>query len=417
MMSSPKTCRQKQTSVVKRQSDIPMYVQIADVLRKELTRRETGSRVPGDHALCARFKVSQPVVRAALDLLVKEHRLRRIAGKGTFVTRSAEHPTSRKPCLIAAAPLGSFFPHSGALQGIQQVAAEHGYDLLLHPNPTVLFDSTAFVSAVSDWLEQAEGIIWVNPHTEEYPAILPAPRPSNSRLVLVNLTFVTEDGYTSVMADYQTAARNLTSHLIEQGRRRIGYIGGPRERLFARLRWEGYQKAMQSHGLEIEQQLVCPFAEDAINKEQLLAAAVTLGQEAEQDYRRAMRDTGYAGMRRILKARQRPDAVFAVTDSTALGAFTALQKAGLRVPDDVTLAGFDDSPLAQHMTPGLTTARPPYLEIGRLATRLLFDQLKKAHAPGGRHFIPCPLVIRDSSGKHPSAAGKNLNIRKDAVAL
>jgi LacI family transcriptional regulator len=105
------------------------------------------------------------------------------------------------------------------------------------------------------------------------------------------------------------------------------------------------------------------------------------------------------GMRRLLSAS--PTALFAASDVMAIGALKALREAGLRVPEDVALVGFDDVSIASAIVPALTTVRQPIEYLGSMAADLLLNSLASppgAHAPANRLILPTKLVVRDSCG-------------------
>jgi DNA-binding LacI/PurR family transcriptional regulator len=116
------------------------------------------------------------------------------------------------------------------------------------------------------------------------------------------------------------------------------------------------------------------------------------------DTRRPFQEESYAVVRRMLALRQRPDAIFCVTDNVAVEAMHAIRDAGLRCPEDVAVGGFDDSASAARQRPSLTTVRDPYYEMGREAARQLLDQLDGTRNPGGCTLVPCPLIVRESCG-------------------
>ncbi|MEV0719638.1 LacI family DNA-binding transcriptional regulator [Asanoa sp. NPDC050611] len=158
-----------------------------------------------------------------------------------------------------------------------------------------------------------------------------------------------------VAVDNVAAAREITTHLIDSGRRRIAAIGAQRATsgASARMRLRGYRQALAAAKIRYEPRRVAAAAH----------------------WHRA---DGAAAMARLLDAGARPDAVFCFNDTLALGAMRALHEHGLRVPDDVAVAGFDDIEDGRFSVPTLTTVAPDKAEIARLAVELLAKRL----APG-----------------------------------
>ena len=185
-------------------------------------------------------------------------------------------------------------------------------------------------------------------------------------------------GVSCLLVDSELGAYTATRHLVERGCERIAMITGPAtgpgSATYGRAqRYDGYLRALASSGRAAEPELV-----------------------VDGNFRY---DSGRAAMRRLLALDgRRPDAVFAANDMMALGAMSVIREAQLRVPDDVSLVGFDNVPMTGLMMPGLTTMAMPMSELGGAAARLLEQQL----ALGGRHqserhIFSAELIVRDSS--------------------
>jgi len=184
-------------------------------------------------------------------------------------------------------------------------------------------------------------------------------------------------GVNCLLVDSEQGGYLAATHLIEQGYRRIAMIAGPHEgagsTTYGRVRrLEGYARALREAGRPVDPALI-----------------------AEGNFRYA---GGEAAMRYLLGLDERPDAVFAANDLMALGAAHAAQKAGLRIPRDLALVGYDDIPIAALTQPGLTTLAMPKRELGRTAAELLRDQIPKRGAHDAvRRIFSAELVVRDSS--------------------
>ncbi|WP_446217059.1 LacI family DNA-binding transcriptional regulator [Micromonospora sp. IBHARD004] len=182
-----------------------------------------------------------------------------------------------------------------------------------------------------------------------------------------------------VVVDNVAAAREITAHLIGLGRRRIAAIGSQRtpEGASARLRLAGYTAALEEAGIGYDEKLVAP------------APA----------WHRA---DGAAAVRDLLSSGVRPDAVFCFNDTLALGALRALHEAGLRVPEDVAVAGFDDIEDGRFSIPTLTTVAPDKERIARLAVELLAGRLDgDREAPPRELTAPHRLATRESTTGRP----------------
>ena len=172
-----------------------------------------------------------------------------------------------------------------------------------------------------------------------------------------------------VDVDNEAGAYLAVSHLIQQGYRRVGQIA-TMHNTAGYDRDAGYRRAMDDRGLPVDESLV----------------ALSSFSEAG----------GYRAMNALLA--QEPDAVFAQSDSIALGAIRAIRDGGLQVPDDIAVVGFDDMPLAESASPPLTTVRQPIARAGQQAVETLLDIIHTTPQPARHIILPVELVIRASSG-------------------
>jgi len=183
---------------------------------------------------------------------------------------------------------------------------------------------------------------------------------------------IEQSSYVSV--DNVHSAMMAVEHLIRLGRRRIAHITGHLTITDGQDRLQGYRLALQRADMPVDENLIFPGY--------------------------FTREYGYIGMKALLK--HKPDAVFAAGDTTAQGALQAIQEAGLRVPDDIALVGFDDLDVATQTVPKLTTIRQPVQQKGSVAASLLIDMVDgQANGPQ-RVLLPTELVIRQSCGAIPS---------------
>jgi LacI family transcriptional regulator len=173
-----------------------------------------------------------------------------------------------------------------------------------------------------------------------------------------------------VDADNVRGARMATEHLMQHGRQHTATITGPLNMCPGQDRLQGYRAALRSAGSSIDENLI-----------------------VEGDFTEA---GGFATMQKLMP--HRPDAVFIASDLMAVGALRALRQAGVRVPDDVALVGFDDAPIATYSDPPLTTVRQPVYELGVTAIKHLLRLLDKDIEGPLRTILPTELVIRASCG-------------------
>ncbi len=192
---------------------------------------------------------------------------------------------------------------------------------------------------------------------------------SNIPLVIIGRPFYNKD-VSYIDVDNINGAFIAVSHLIRLGYQRIGTITGMATRTVSIDRKEGYTKALIERGRDIDETLV-----------------------VEGDFTEA---GGYYAMQQMLTAK--PDAVFAASDIMALGAMRAVRDAGLRVPEDVAMVGFDDLPLATIPEPRLTTVRQPVYQFGVKAVEILLDLIENGTKPPRRVIMETELIIRNSCG-------------------
>jgi LacI family transcriptional regulator len=177
--------------------------------------------------------------------------------------------------------------------------------------------------------------------------------------------------FPSVGTTNVTGAQVITRHLLQFGRRRIAIVTGPNEQDVSKNRLRGYRMALEEAGV--------PFREELV-----------VGGNFEPS-------SGSAAVESLLASGRRFDAIFASNDQMALGALRALHAAGVCVPDDVALAGFDDDPAGRFTIPALTTVHQPLYEMGSAAARTVVAAAEGQ--PIERHIeIPARLVVRESCG-------------------
>uniref|UniRef100_UPI0011809111 substrate-binding domain-containing protein n=1 Tax=Streptomyces caniscabiei TaxID=2746961 RepID=UPI0011809111 len=181
------------------------------------------------------------------------------------------------------------------------------------------------------------------------------------------------DGTPVVSSDFTAGARLATGHLLDLGHPTVWHIAGPTGWTSADMRAASWRETLREAGARVHEPLVGDWSADS----------------------------GYALGRR-LAARPEITAVFVSNDQMALGLLRALHEAGRRVPDDVSVVGYDDIPEAAHLLPPLTTIRTDFPEIGRRALRLLLTQLDDPEDAGEAlerdPVIPVELIVRNSTG-------------------
>jgi LacI family transcriptional regulator len=162
-----------------------------------------------------------------------------------------------------------------------------------------------------------------------------------------------------------------TEYLLSLGHRRIGFIAGPRQLLCSRTRLDGYRSALEAAGIPVADELIRPG--DFYHESGFTCGAELLGLDSP------------------------PTAVFAASDQMAFGVYEAVRQRGLRVPDDMSIVGFDDLPEARWSSPPLTTVRQPLSEMGMLAARTVLRLAQGEQTESLRLELATQLVLRDST--------------------
>ncbi|WP_433287605.1 LacI family DNA-binding transcriptional regulator [Pseudonocardia sp. CA-142604] len=261
------------------------------------------------------------------------------------------------------------------LYGVEQAAGALGLGVSIAVVDRV--SSDAVVRALGRLEEQSvEGVVALATQEDAVRALTAGLR-ALPTVFVGGLAGTSEADAPAVGTDQLTGARDATRHLLELGHRTVHHLAGPQDWLDGRWRVEGWRDALRTACAE-EPELV----------------------EGDWSAR-----SGYVGMREMLAADPALTAVFAANDQMALGALRALDEVGRRVPDDVSIVGFDDIPEAEFFRPPLTTVRQHFAESGQLAVHLLLGLIRPEDAAAGAvppPLVPTELMVRRSSGPPPT---------------
>jgi len=186
------------------------------------------------------------------------------------------------------------------------------------------------------------------------------------------------DGVTNIILDHRHAARMALEHLVELGHRDLALMKGPPASADTQARWEAVSEA--ADGLQ------CSIRTEFVVEAQTGASP----------------EPGYEATKELLRKSRGFTALFAFNDLAAIGAIRAIDEAGLRVPDDISVVGFDDIPNAAYTRPSLTTVRQPLLKMGEIAARTLLEQIEKRSVYVPEIAVEPQLVVRESTGKAPT---------------
>ncbi len=267
----------------------------------------------------------------------------------------------RSAAFIFADP---FFPT--VIQGISEVCNNGGYFVML----SMLTSDTeqGFYDGILR-SRRFDGLILVSSDIDD--PILPLLLHDHMPLVLIGHHPYLQT-FSWVDVENRDGARKAVEHLIGLGHRRIAMVTGSLQMAAGIERRDGYKQALLEAGIAIAPELL------------------SIGNFSQEG--------GYQAMLQLLSLPQQPSAVFAASDTMAIGALRAIYEAGLSVPDDIALVGFDDLPNSAFANPPLTTIRQPIVEMGAAAVNLLIDQFERPDPAARQVSLPTDLVIRSSCG-------------------
>lgn len=260
---------------------------------------------------------------------------------------------------------GEFF--SEVIRGIDQTARREGYHVLISSSHS---DHHATESLLRSMRGRVDGLILMLPDIRV--TAVASQLPDGFPVVLMNCAGDTNGHDAINIANYE-GAYAMAQHLIERGHRRIAIIRGAERNHDAAERLRGYRAALRDAGLPHDSAL-----------------------EATGDFSET---SGYQAAAQLARVSPRPTAIFSFNDAMAVGALSALREAGLRIPDDMAVAGFDDIPMARYVEPPLSSVHVDISALGARAATLLLDAVLQ---PGvreiRREIVPTNLVVRRSCG-------------------
>jgi LacI family transcriptional regulator len=250
------------------------------------------------------------------------------------------------------------------MKGVNQAIFELDYDLIIYTSGSIKKRSAAereqyFVSLLNGSV--TDGVIIVTPAATSFSTAAP--------VVTIDPNNECPECLT-VIGTNHAGAMAAMEHLISLGHRRIGFIGGRPDLQSAQRRLQGYQDALRQANIPVDQDLI-----------------------ATGDF---TTETGRLCARNLLSLSDPPTAIFAANDQSAMGTIEATCEMGLRVPEDLSVIGFDNIPEAAYYDPALTTIDQFIEEMGRVATGKLIDLIQGQPLESDLYKVPTQLVVRDS---------------------
>ncbi len=322
---------------------------LEDVAELAGVSHQTVSRVVNGHP-----NVSK-ATREKVEAAIAELGYRRNTAARSLVTRRSQ------TIGVLGSELSQYGP-ANTMLGVEQAARDAGYFVSIAALRSVSRD--AILDALRHFLDQAvDGIAVLVPHTETLRIL----EEFNPGVPVVAVGSLGNEAVSGAMVDQKRGAEIAVGHLIELGHSRIGHVAGPADWIDGALRTEGWRAALQHAGLQ---------------DDLLLEGDWSAG-------------SGYA-IGRQLAAERKATAVFVGNDQMALGVLRAFNEAGVRVPDDVSVVGFDDQPESSYFTPPLTTVRQDFEELGRRCMDTVLKEIEAGAAVSSTVVTP-ELVRRESA--------------------
>jgi len=337
-----------------------MRVRLEDVARKAGVSPKTASRVLNDEANVT--EATRQRVRAAMEAL--DYRplpsARSLAGNRSFVVAML-YDNNDNPASTYLAEIQD---------GVLEACDEHRYSMMVRPLRMRGDDFVRRLDAlISD--HHPDGVVLTPPITDYEPLLR---RLKERNVPYASVSPVQHEGAIGVAMDEQEAARAIVEHLLQLGHRRIAHVLGIADHGASRWRLAGYRKALAAAGIAEDPALV-------------VQGAFTFS-------------SGVAAAHELFALEERPTAVFAANDDMATGVMWAAGEYGMKVPQDLSVCGFDDTPLARQLWPALTTVRQPSREMGKIAAQQLLNVLR-GQGHGRLVQIPFALQIRESTAAVP----------------
>jgi len=346
---------------------------ISDRLRERIISGDYEEQIPGQRVLAEEYGVNFLTVRKAINTLVNEGLLTKHPGKGTFVTRLKRERTYNIAAVLGGLSFGFGGQHSKLIQGIQEEAARHRYDLIYRPH---LGDPQVEQQAIDDILvrKKCDGVLVWPTRREASQAVPLLQRHGVPFVVVMRVDPASRDKVNYVIDDDVEGGYLATKHLLDLGHRKIGFVArAAREgagEIFEEERWLGFVKAHKEAGLRPG-----PW----------LQADWLTGSDAETK----------PVSRKFLSRLEGLTGLFCVTDRLALHALGMARAAQRVVPDDLAIVGYDDLDAAALFD--LSTIHQPLEEIGAEAVRVLLQEIDGGGRSLSQKKLVPRLVVRNST--------------------
>ncbi len=357
-----------------------IYKQFADYLRSQIKRGKykPGQHIPSERQFSKSLSLNRMTVRKGISLLVEEGLLQPLRGRGTFVigysgdkeklrniafvfVRDSKFPLSQNPYFVEILE-GAESEASKLKCGFYLISVENREDEIDSLSSRLLNDKSI------------SGIVFIGRIDTPFAEKLIVSVYSRAIPVVMIDHVIPYKSISTVVTDNSLGAYEAVKYIVSLGHKAIGFISGPEKRQVTKERFEGYKKAIEESGFKIDEKII-----------------------SEGDFHI---DGGYGAMMQILgKAKDYPTAVVAINDESAIGAVKAIKEKKLKVPEDISVIGFDDIDLSSHTSPPLTTMKVYKEEIGRISIQKVVQLIESSNLLPIKSLMPASLVVRGSCSK------------------
>lgn len=340
----------------------PKYLLVEEKIRQAIKHGEITNKLPGERTLAKEFGFSYMTIRKAVDNLVAEGILYKLAKKGTFVT-DRKNPKKKTNIIgyfldnsIVAGLTSPYY--SLIFNELEKQAYKYGYSLI--------YFSDIGESSSLNHMHNIDGVI-----VSCFPRIENIIHEINQHVPVVVIDNSSSDKtIPSIIIDNFNAVRDSVSYLCSLGHKRIAFMTGLEDSDVGKNRYAGYKSGLDNHGIKLNKELVF---------------------KGNYSF-----ESGVKGADYFLSLKKPPTAILCANDAMAIAAIKTASQFGLKVPQDISIVGFDDITVASQITPSLTTVAAPIKEITELAVKMLTSLMQGEDLENKHIALPGKLVIRAS---------------------
>jgi len=359
-------------SKIEKEKSQPLYEQVKNIILEKIKRNELkeSDKIPSMVELSKYFGVSLITVKQAINELVKEGYLETKGAKGTYVKDKKKERTKHISLIFPAVTINPFF--SDVSSGIENILKINDFSISVYNTEYNIEKEIKYLKELEE--REVKGIIFCpSSSMKDSPSVYLLERLIGKGIPVifldikiegVNLDYVTSDNF--------RGGYEATKYLIKLGHKKIAFIIS-REVNTTLERIQGYKKALEDNGIEYNELLVKKLYNQA-----------------------SYEKIGYVSTMELMNLNNPPTAIISSTDTIAIGIYKACHKLGLKIPDDISVIGYDNLTLSEYLVPSLTTVNQQKYEMGQEAAKILLRRLNGDNSPPINIVLKTTLVKRES---------------------